>query len=142
MASSSCVTHVVVILLTVSPSGPANQKNSVSNRAGSPRTLSLGRDLALEETGKDTSLRQDSTLDPKHFFDCDCLLADDDLYGSSTVPTNFCHSQAALIGDDSSPSHCGLALALCVGILFSCTYEMRTSEDGITECTSLWVYEG
>lgn len=37
--------HSYGIPLTVSPSGPANQKNSVSKRAGSPRTLCLVRTL-------------------------------------------------------------------------------------------------
>jgi hypothetical protein len=109
---------------TVSPLGPANQKNSVSKRAGSPRTLCLGRYLTSEETGKDTSLRQDGTLGSKHFFDCDFFLADDDLYGSSSVPSDFCHSNAAPVDDDGPPSHCGLTLALRVGIVFSRMNEM------------------
>lgn len=68
--------------------------------------------------------RQDGTLGSKHFLDCDFFFADDDLYGSSPVPSNFRHSSTALIGDDGPPSHCSLTLALRVGIVFSRMNEM------------------
>lgn len=105
---------------TVRPSRPASQKYPVSKRAGSPRTLCLRKKLYSEEEGKySESLRQDGTLWSKHFFDGHFLLADDDLYRSSTTPSNLCHWDAALIDDTGPPSHRGLTLAFSVGILAS-----------------------